>query len=77
MSEWIDYERWADCVRMERPGVVFEVVNAEGQRLLTPCVQRLETPWDWTSGPVRFRAAAAPQPRHSNPMPQAEKPRAS
>jgi hypothetical protein len=69
MSDWIDFDRWKDCAGMERPGVVFEVVNAQGQTLLTPCVERLETPWDWKSGPVRFRAVAAPKARRSDPIP--------
>ncbi|MDB5571469.1 MAG: hypothetical protein JWN93_2652 [Hyphomicrobiales bacterium] len=70
MDAWFDFQQWADCARMSRPGHVFEVENAQGQRLLTPCVPRLETPWDWASGPVRFRLVREAPPRRSSPMPE-------
>ena len=69
MGEWTDFQQWKDCTRLERPGMVFEVINADGQSLLTPCVEKLNLPWDWKSAPVRFRVVAAPKPRHSTPIP--------
>ncbi len=69
MSEWFDFQRWTDCAGMSRPGHVFEVTNAQGQSMLTPCVPKLETPWDWTSAPLRFRLVPEAPPRRSSPMP--------
>lgn len=69
MSDWIDFERWSECVSIERPGVVFEVTNTDGQSLLTSCVIALPIPLDWTSPPVRFRTVPEPKLRHSSPMP--------
>jgi hypothetical protein len=55
---------------MTRPGIVFELKNAEGLTLLTPCVATVPaTPYGWKSPPVMFRAVQAPKPRHSEPMP--------
>lgn len=51
MSDRIDFDRWEDCSRMERPGFVFEIKNVAGQRLLTPCSHPLQPPWDWKSAP--------------------------
>ena len=51
-------------------GIVVEVVNADNQSLFTTCVVPLETPFDWTSAPLRFRASPEPKPRHSSPIPQ-------
>jgi len=73
MSEWIDFERWPDCVRMERPGYVFEVRNGEGRTLLTPCTVPLQLPFDWTSPPVRFRLVEEQRPRHSTPVPRPQR----
>jgi hypothetical protein len=70
MSDWIDFDRWTECARMERPGFVFEVANGEGQSLLTACTPTLRLPFDWTSPPVRFRQVEAVRPRHSNPIPK-------
>ena len=70
MSEWIDIQRWAECVGMERPGMVFEVVNADLQSLLTHCEIPLETPFDWRSPPLKFRVVVEPAPRHSEPLPK-------
>ena len=69
MSEWVSIDQWKECTQMERPGIVFEIVNSDGQSLLTPCVGRLQTPWDWKSAPVQFRAILAPKPRHSTQIP--------
>jgi hypothetical protein len=73
MSEWIDFERWPDCVRMERPGYVFEVRNGEGRILLTPCTVPLRLPFDWTSPPVRFRLVEEQSPHHSTPVPRPQR----
>lgn len=74
MSEWLTFDRWGDCSRMERPGFVCEVMNREGLSLFTPCAASLPTPWDWKSGPVRFRLVEAPKPRHSAPVPKPQHP---
>lgn len=70
MGEWIDFERWHECVHMQRPGIMFEVANEEDRRLLTRCVVPLDVPPDWDSPPVRFRAVPEPPPRHSDPIPK-------
>ena len=75
MSDWISYDQWQDCIRMERPGFVFEVRNGEGQSLFTACTIPLKLPFDWTSPPVRFRLVAPPAPRRSTPLPEARQPR--
>ncbi len=69
MTDWIDFSRWPDCPSQTRPGHVFEVENAQGQVLLTPCEETLQVPWDWRSGPVRFRLVPDPPAKLSNPMP--------
>jgi hypothetical protein len=69
MSDWIDFDRWPDCAELERPGYVFEVVNEKGDSMLTECTVPLQTPFDWTSPPVRFRLVPELPPRHSDPIP--------
>ena len=69
MTDWIDIDQWSRCAEMARPGHVFEVTNAEGKRMFTPCVVPLQTPWDWRSPPLRFRLAPEPKPEHSSPIP--------
>ena len=70
MSEWMSIAQWWDCANMARPGVIFEIRNAEGQSLLTPCVVPLPNmPFDWKSPPVRFRVVTEPRPEHSTPIP--------
>lgn len=69
MSEWQAIERWQDCERLARPGIVFEVQNAEGQSLLTACGPLPAAPFDWRSAPVRFRPVAEPPPERSGPIP--------
>jgi hypothetical protein len=73
MNDWIDFNRWSECQRWSRPGYVFEVINSEGQSLLTPCVKDLERPWDWSSAPIRFRVKPEPKPRRSQPLPKPER----
>lgn len=75
MIDWIDFERWQECRQMERPGIIFEVENSEGQTLLTPCEIPLAMPFDWTSSPTRFRAIPEPKPRHSSPLPSPQGPK--
>ena len=71
MSDWISMDEWHRCREMERPGIVFEISNAEGQSMITHCIETLpKPPFDWKSAPVRFRAIVEPQSQHSNPMPK-------
>lgn len=70
MVDWVPIEEWARCAALERPGIVFEVRNAEGQSLLARCgVKVPETPFDWTSPPVAFRPVEEAPPVHSEPLP--------
>lgn len=69
MYEWIDFAQWQDCRAMQRPGYVFEVVNAQDQRMITPCTIPLEFPFDWSSAPLKFRLIPESEPRHSDPLP--------
>lgn len=63
-------DEWPECVRMERPGVVFELRNEAGQVLTTECVVPLfEMPFDWVSPPIEFRAVQGTAPKHSGPIP--------
>ena len=71
MSEWMAIAQWHECERLARPGIVFELQNAEGLSLFTPCTPTLPAPpFDWKSPPMRFRAVLQPRPRHSDPMPE-------
>ncbi len=70
MGEWIAIALWQNCAQMAKPGIVFELRNAEGQSLLTPCVQPLPAaPFDWTSPPREFRAVPELKPERSAPLP--------
>ena len=70
MSEWMAIAQWQQCREMERPGIVFEIQNAAGQSMFTPCVMPLPPlPFDWKSPPLRFRAVKEPAPEHSSPIP--------
>ena len=70
MSDWIAIADWQRCVEMARPGIVFEIRNAAGQSLFTPCVLPLPPlPFDWTSAAVEFRAIPEAAPQHSSPLP--------
>jgi len=71
MNEWVSIAQWHECEKMARPGIIFELRNAEGQSLFSPCVAQVPTtPFDWKSPPVQFRAIPAPKPQHSTPMPR-------
>jgi hypothetical protein len=70
MSEWMAISQWQDCANLARPGIVFEIRNADNQVLVTPCVQPLPAmPQNWASPAVQFRAIAEPKPEHSAPLP--------
>lgn len=70
MGAWIAMEQWAHCTEMARPGIVFELRNAEGLTLTTPCVVPAPPPpFDWTSPPVVFRAIVETAPTHATPLP--------
>ena len=70
MGEWIAIALWQHCAELAKPGIVFEVRNADGQSLLTPCVQPLpKAPFDWTSPAKEFRAVPEAPPEHSAPLP--------
>jgi hypothetical protein len=70
MSEWIAIAQWRDCAQMARPGIIFEIRNADGQSLFTHCVDPLpKMPFDWNSPPVVFRAIPEPKAEHSTPIP--------
>jgi len=70
MSEWMAIAQWQECERLARPGIVFEIQNAEGLSLFAPCTATVPpAPFDWKSPPVRFRAVVEKRPRHSDPIP--------
>jgi hypothetical protein len=70
MGEWMAIAEWQRCLEMARPGIVFEMRNAAGQSLFTPCVPVVpSTPFDWTSPPLKFRAVREAPPEHSAPIP--------
>jgi hypothetical protein len=74
MSDWVPIVQWSECRQMERPGIIFELRNAEGLSMFSPCAATLPAaPQDWKSPPVAFRAIAGQRPRHSTPIPKAEK----
>lgn len=70
MSEWMAIEQWEQCRALAKPGIVFELQNAEGLSMITPCVVPAPAaPFDWKSAPVRFRAIVEPKPERSEPIP--------
>jgi hypothetical protein len=73
VADWVDFDQWKDCARLERPGYVFEVKNGEDQSLLTTCTIPLQVPFDWKSPPVKFRLVREPAPRHSAPIPKPQR----
>lgn len=75
MGEWIAIAQWQDCAKMTRPGIVFEIRNADGEVLITPCLQTLpELPPNWKSPALQFRAVVEAKPAHSAPIPAPRKP---
>lgn len=70
MYDWIPIDQWAECSTMERPGIVFEIRNADGQTLMTACVPEApKAPFDWTAPPIEFRPVPQPPAQHSEPLP--------
>jgi hypothetical protein len=70
MAEWIAIDQWERCVEMARPGIIFELRNADGLSLFTPCVVPMPPPpFDWKSAPIEFRAVLEAPPQHSAPLP--------
>ena len=70
MIEWIPIDQWAECAKMERPGIVFEIRNASGQTLQTTCLPEVpKAPFDWTAPPIEFRPVRQAPARHSSPLP--------
>jgi len=71
MVDWIPIDQWVQCVEMERPGIVFEIRNAQGQTLVTTCVPEVpKAPFDWTAPPKEFRPVQQPPAEHSSPLPE-------
>lgn len=71
MAEWIAIDQWQRCAEMARPGIVFEVRNADKLSLFTSCVMPLpDMPFDWQSPAVEFRPVAELPPRPSAPLPE-------
>ena len=69
-ADWMSMEEWARCVELSSPGIVFELRNAEGMSLFTPCVMPPpEAPFDWKLPPHEFRAVPEPAPERSDPIP--------
>lgn len=70
MSEWMAIAQWEKCRELARPGIIFEISNAEGKSLFTPCVMPLPPmPFDWKAPPLRFRAMPEATPERSAPIP--------
>ena len=69
--DWIPFDRWPECMALERPGYVFEVVNADGLTMLTSCVDPLPVPFDWKQPPALFRLVKEPAAEHAPPLPAA------
>ncbi len=70
MGEWISIEEWERCRDLERPGIVFEIRNADGLSLFTPCTGAVpQVPFDWHLPPLEFRPIEELPPEHSTPLP--------
>lgn len=72
---WFEIAVWQDCARLERPGYVFELENADGLTLQMHCEETIILPHDWATAPVRFRLIPEVPPRHSDPIPLPVTPR--
>jgi hypothetical protein len=71
MSEWIAITQWETCRALERPGIAFEIRNAQDQRLFTRCEVPLPAmPHGWRSPPTYFRIITEPPAQRSEPMPE-------
>ncbi|MGE3528175.1 MAG: hypothetical protein AB7G54_01970 [Methyloceanibacter sp.] len=72
MSDWIDINQWDYCHELARPGIVFEIRNAEEQSMIAHCAASVPSaPFDWKSAPVKFRAIVELPPQLSQPIPGA------
>ena len=70
MVDWIPIDQWVECARLERPGIVFEVRNAQGQTLLMACTpDKPQAPFDWAGPPLEFRPVPEAPAKHSSPLP--------
>jgi hypothetical protein len=69
MGDWIAIAEWHRCAELARPGIVFELRNAEGLSLFAACGPLPAPPFDWSSPPVVYRPVAEPAPQHSGPLP--------
>lgn len=70
MSDWLAIAQWNECAKFAQPGIIFELRNAEGQTMLSPCVLPLPpAPASWSSPAVVFRTIPQPKAQHSNPIP--------
>jgi len=73
MGDWMPIEEWQRCINLARPGIVFQIRNADGQLLTTSCIVPLpQLPFDWKSPPLQFRAVGETRPEHSDPLPEPE-----
>jgi hypothetical protein len=73
MSDWIDINQWNHCQDLLRPGIVFEIRNAEEQSMIANCTVTVPSaPFDWRSAPVKFRAIVELPPQLSAPIPRAK-----
>jgi hypothetical protein len=71
MSEWMNIDDWQRCLELQKPGIVFELRNADGQTMMTRCTPTVPAmPFDWKSGPTQFRAIVEAPPPHSTPIPR-------
>ena len=68
-GDWMNMDLWSECARMERPGYVFEIENAQGMTIQMHCAEAIPVPWDWTSPPQRFRLIVEPEAIRSDPIP--------
>lgn len=67
---WVKIKNWHRCERMLKKGSVFELRNAEGQKMLATCNPRElpPRPEGWLSDAVRFRVIKEPKPERSPEM---------
>jgi hypothetical protein len=69
-AEWIPIDEWARCIELSRPGIIFEIRNADGLSLFTPCiVPPPDAPFDWKLPPLEFRAVPETPAERSDPIP--------
>ncbi len=70
MSEWMAIAQWHECEKLTRPGIVFELKNAEGLTMLSPCVAQVPAQaFRLEVAPGRVPRGRCARPRHSEPMP--------